>query len=169
MIDPELTGFDRLREALRVHGLKSRFESPGTPMPTVPLAAEAIGCSVDQIIKTVVFVACDGQPVIGIANGNRQIDRVILANTAGVESLRLASAELVLAVTGYPAKGVSPIGIRDGDARVFIDLSVLEQGTVFGGAGTEMDLIELRTEDLLRLNVAIVGAITQSHSPTPTP
>ena len=169
MIDPYLTGLDRVREALRVLGLSARIVSPGKPMPTVPLAAAAVGCPVDQIIKTVVFATHGGQPVIGIANGTRRIDRRRLAEAAGVESLRLASPKLVLAVTGYPAGGVSPIGIREYDTPVFIDPFVLEQEIVFGGAGSEDDLVELHPEDLLRNAAAMVAAITQPDSPTTTP
>ena len=160
MIEANVTGLDRVREALRSLGLSARSVSPGTPMPTVPLAAAAIGCSVEQIIKTVVFMTRDCQPVIAIANGTRRIDRKRLAEAAGVESLKLADPDFVLRITGFPAGGVSPIGIRDETARVVIDSAVLEVDFVFGGAGTEDDLIELPTSDLFRLSSAMIAPIT---------
>ena len=160
MLESDLTGIDRVREALRLLELDARIVSPGTPMPTVPLAAAAIGCSVEQIIKTVVFVTRDRQPVIAIANGTRRIDRSRLAEAAAVDSLKLADPEFVLQVTGFPAGGVSPIGTRDRTAQVIIDPAVLEVEVVFGGAGTEDDLLELRTTDLLRLTAGTVAAIT---------
>lgn len=135
-------------------------------MPTVPLAAEAIGCSVHQIIKTVVFATRDQHAVIAIANGRRRIDRAALAEAAGVESVKLAAPEFVLQVTGFPAGGVSPIGIRDPGAPIYVDPDVLQQETVFGGAGTENDLLELRTSDLLRLTAASLARITRANSPS---
>jgi Cys-tRNA(Pro) deacylase len=160
MIETNLTGIDRVREALRLLDLDARIVSPGTPMPTVPLAAAAVGCSVEQIIKTVVFVTRDRQPVIAIANGTRRIDRKRLAEAAGVVSLRLADPDSVLQVTGFPAGGVSPIGIRDGSARLIIDPAVLEVELVFGGAGTEDDLIEIQTSDLVRHTSGRIAPIT---------
>lgn len=165
MIQIELTGLERVRAALRELALDARIVSPGIPMPTVPLAAAAVGCSAEQIIKTVVFATRDLQPVIAIANGTRRIDRTRLAAATGVESLRLATPDLVLRVIGFPAGGVSPIGTRDHDAPIFVDTGVLEQGTVFGGAGSEHDLLELRTTDLLRLTAATVATITVPDSP----
>jgi prolyl-tRNA editing enzyme YbaK/EbsC (Cys-tRNA(Pro) deacylase) len=165
MIDSNLTGLDRVREAMRQLGLDVRIVSPGTPMPTVRLAAAAVGCSVDQIVKTVVFTTRDHRPVIAIANGARRIDRALLADAAAVQSLRLAAPDFVLHVTGFPAGGVSPLGIRDCEAPIYLDLAVLEQATVFAGAGTEDDLVELRTADLLRLQTVKVSAITVADSP----
>lgn len=158
-IGPNLTGLERVRAALETLDFEARIISPGTPMPTVPLAAEAVGCTVDQIIKTVVFATHDRHAVVAIANGIRRIDRQRLAAAAGVASLKLADPEFVLATTGYEAGGVSPIGIRDSRAPIIIDPAVLDQVTVFGGAGTEDDLIEIATVDLLRVTGAQVSPI----------
>ena len=160
MIDHELTGLARVREAMRSLGVTARIISPGIPMPTVPLAAAAVGCPIDQIIKTVVFATPDLVPVIAIANGTHRIDRNRLAEASGVESLKLAAPDFVLTATGFPAGGVAPVGIRDADARVFIDPAVLDLAIVFGGAGTEADLLELSTADLLRVTQGAVAAIT---------
>jgi prolyl-tRNA editing enzyme YbaK/EbsC (Cys-tRNA(Pro) deacylase) len=160
-IDAELVGMDRLRAALIALKLDARIVSPGTPMPTVSLAAAAVGCTNDQIIKTVVFATPDGGAVIAIANGTRRIDRLRLASAARVASLKLAKPEFVLARTGYPAGGVSPIGIRDVDAPVIVDSAVLAQRMVFGGAGTENDLLEIETSQLLSLTGACVCPIVR--------
>jgi prolyl-tRNA editing enzyme YbaK/EbsC (Cys-tRNA(Pro) deacylase) len=160
-IDVDLVGMDRLRAALIVLKLDARIVSPGTPMPTVPLAAAAVGCADDQIIKTVVFATPDGQAVIAIANGTRRIDRRQLASAAQVASLKLAQPDFVLDRTGYPAGGVSPIGIRDVDAPVIVDSAVLGQRIVFGGAGTENDLLEIETSQLLMLTGACVCPIVR--------
>ena len=160
-IDVDLVGIDRLRAAMIALKLDARIVSPGTPMPTVPLAAAAVGCTNDQIIKTVVFATPDGRAVIAIANGTRRIDRLRLAGAARVESLKLAKPEFVLDRTGYPAGGVSPIGIRDVHAPVIIDSAVLAQRIVFGGAGTENDLLEIETTELLALTGACVCPIVR--------
>jgi prolyl-tRNA editing enzyme YbaK/EbsC (Cys-tRNA(Pro) deacylase) len=161
MIHPNLTGRERVEAALDGLGLESEIVSPGVPMPTVPLAAAAVGCSVDQIIKTVVFATPEGSPVIAIANGTSRIDRGLLAASLGVASLKLAAPEFVLDVTGFPAGGVSPVGIRATGAPIVIDPAVLVQESVYGGAGTEDDLLHISTTDLLRVTGACVCPITR--------
>jgi Cys-tRNA(Pro) deacylase len=161
MIDPNLTGRERVEATLEDLGLDAEIVSPGTPMPTVPLAAEAVGCSVDQIIKTVVFTTPQGEPVIAIANGTSRIDRKRLAEAVHLESLKLADPQFVLDVTGYEAGGVAPVGIRASDAPVVIDPAVLSQQTVYGGAGTEDDLLHIATIDLIRVTAACICQITR--------
>jgi prolyl-tRNA editing enzyme YbaK/EbsC (Cys-tRNA(Pro) deacylase) len=156
-----LTGLERVRAAVALLDLDVRIVSPGVPMPTVPLAAAAIGSSVDQIVKTVVFAGVDQRVVIAIANGTHRIDRGLLADVAGFDSLKLAPPELVFELNGYPAGGVYPIGIRESEAPIVIDPAVLDEEIVYGGAGTEDDLIEIKSADLLRVTQATVRQITR--------
>jgi Cys-tRNA(Pro) deacylase len=151
MIDPNLTGRPRVEAALDSLGIDAEIVSPGRPMPTVPLAAEAVGCTVEQIIKTVVFITTDRLPIVAIANGTQRIDRKRLSSAVGVATLKLADPEFVLEMTGYPAGGVSPVGIRTANAPVVIDIAVLDQESVFGGAGTEDDLLHISTRDLVEV------------------
>jgi prolyl-tRNA editing enzyme YbaK/EbsC (Cys-tRNA(Pro) deacylase) len=160
VVDPQLTGIERVQAALRDLNLDAEIVSPGVPMPTVPLAAEAVGCHVDQIIKTIVFGAPDGSTIVGIANGTGRIDRGKLAAAAGVAKVKLADPGFVLDRTGYPAGGVSPIGIRDPAARVFVDEAVLNQSHVYGGAGTEDDLLRISPFELLEHSGGIRADIT---------
>jgi prolyl-tRNA editing enzyme YbaK/EbsC (Cys-tRNA(Pro) deacylase) len=99
--------------------------------------------------------------VIAIANGTHRIDRGLLADVAGFDSLKLAPPELVFELNGYPAGGVSPIGIRESEAPIVIDPAVLDEEIVYGGAGTEDDLIEIKSADLLRVTQATVRQITR--------
>ena len=161
MIDPNLTGRPRVQAALEYLGLNAEIVSPGRPMPTVPLAAEAVGCDVEQIIKTVVFVTKDLRPVVAIANGTRRIDRHRLAAAVGIASLKLADPEYVLDATGYPAGGVSPVGIRAAGAPVIIDIAVLDQESVYGGAGTEDDLLHIATRDLVEATCGHICPISR--------
>lgn len=165
MIDPTLIGLARVRAAIAELALDARIVSPGTPMPTVALAAAAVGGCVDQIVKTIVFMTPDRLPIIAIANGLRRVDRLRLADASGVTTVKLASPEFVLEQTGYPAGGVSPIGIRSENAPIFIDQAITEQDWVFAGAGTEDELIGVAVSDLLRVTGGLVRSITRADSP----
>ncbi len=79
-----LDGLKRCQAAIAELGIVGEIVHPGVPMPTVPLAAAAVGCHDEQIIKTVVFLDEDGRVVVGIANGTGRIDRGLLADVVGV-------------------------------------------------------------------------------------
>ena len=81
--------------------------------PTVPAAAAALGVATAQIIKSLLFMVRD-QPVLVIASGETMVDRGILAARFGVgkKQIKLADAETVLRLTGYPAGGVPPSATR---------------------------------------------------------
>ena len=161
-IAEHLTGLERVRVAIDQFGLDASIVHPGTPMPTVALAAEAVGCTPDQIIKTLVFLDERGSTVVAIASGTGRIDRNRLAKAVGAARVKLASADVVVERTGYPAGGVSPIGIRDLHAQFVLDQAVLEQSEVYGGAGTEDDLLLVSVCDLLCISAGLVAAIVDS-------
>ena len=60
---------------LRERGVDTELLTPGVPMPTVPLAAAAIGVTEDQIIKSLLFRDSRGDLVLAIASGTARIDR----------------------------------------------------------------------------------------------
>ena len=151
-------GHPRLRAFLAENGEQAEIVAPGVPMPTVPLAAAAIRVRDEQIIKSVLFEDRAGAVVLAIACGTARIDRRRLADVAGIPGLKLAGAETVLAATGFPAGGVSPIGHAN-RFPVVIDRRVMEQNVVFGGAGTEDTLLRIAPSDIARLTNAVIADI----------
>ena len=93
------------------HGIAAEIVPMTVETPTVPAAAAALGVSPAQIIKSLLFMVRD-QPVLVIASGETMVDRGILAARFGVgkKQIKLADAETVLRLTGYPAGGVPPFG-----------------------------------------------------------
>lgn len=128
-------------------------------MPTVPMAAAAIGVEESQIIKSVLFIGVPGTVVLAIACGVSRIDRTKLSAITGFGKLRLADPETVLSATGFPAGGVSPIG-HVTRIPVVIDSRVMAQKSVYGGAGSEHALLMISPADIIRLTTATIGDIT---------
>ena len=143
---------------LAAAGAEHEFVAPGVPMPTVPLAAAAIGVADEAILKTIVFQGPDGVCVAAIACGSGRIDRGKLAEVAGCPSLKMAAPEVVLGVTGFPAGGVSPVAHAN-PIPVVIDERVMRLGEAWGGGGDERLLLRLRPEDIRRLTEATVADI----------
>ncbi len=137
--------------------IDAQLIEPGVPMPTVPLAAAAIGATEDQIIKTLVFVDERGGVLVAIARGSTRVDRAKLSEIAGAAKLKMADAKTVLAATGFPAGGVAPVGHAT-KLRVFIDQRVMSQQHVYGGGGTEDALLRIRPVDIVALTDAEIAS-----------
>lgn len=156
---PQLLAF------LKRHGVDAEFVAPGVPMPTVATAAMAIGVPEAQILKTLLF-ASDGRYVVAIANGTGRVDRALLADASGLVKPRAASPELVEEITGYPAGGVSPLGLPAG-LPVIVDVSVARVPVAYGGGGREDLLLRLATADVIRLNNALIRRIVEQSARHP--
>lgn len=153
---------ERLIAFLRKQAIAAELIEPGVPMPTVPLAAAAIGVEEAQIIKSLLFRDVTGGCVLAIASGTARIDRQLLSNASGLVKLRLADPETVRAVTGFPAGGVSPVGHATA-VPVVIDRRATELETVYGGGGTEDVLLQIRTSDIIRITNATIADITSTN------
>jgi Cys-tRNA(Pro) deacylase len=159
-MDPAKLAPPHLRAFLTEHGVDAVFVAPGVPMPTVPLAARAAGVPEDHILKTLLFVDDDGAYVVAIANGTHRIDRNRLAETAALRRPRPADPTDVMAVTGYPAGGVAPLGLPVA-VPVIVDAATAELTFAYGGGGQEHLLLRVQVSDVIRCNNALVADITE--------
>ena len=118
---------------------------------TVPLAAAALGVSVDQILKTLLFYV-KGTPVTVISHGVEPVPARVLADHFGVgkRQIKLARPEQVLAETGYPVGGVPPIGHLNPHPTLMAQ-SILDYEIVFGGGGDDRTMLRIPVTELLRL------------------
>jgi prolyl-tRNA editing enzyme YbaK/EbsC (Cys-tRNA(Pro) deacylase) len=142
-------------------GVETELLEPGTPMPTVELAAAAIGARPEQIVKTLLFRGRGGQLARVIASGPRRIDREKLVAVTGLDRPKLAPPEIVLEATGWPAGGVAPVGSPQ-PIPTYIDESVTEWDFVFGGGGTELTLIRINPVEIIRLTGATVCRVVEA-------
>ena len=82
---------ERVSSYLRDAGAEARIEEFAAGTPTAEAAAEAVGCTLDQIVKSLVLV-CDGKPVVALVPGDRRADLPKIARAAGAETARIARA-----------------------------------------------------------------------------
>ena len=151
---------ERLVMWLRQQGVDAELLRPGVPMPTVQLAASAIGVPEELIIKSLLFISESGEPVLAIASGSSKVDRHLLADAARLSRLRLADPATVLALTGFPAGGVAPVGHRT-PVPVVMDCSVAAKAFVYGGGGAEDALIRIAPRDIARLTGGLTARIVR--------
>jgi prolyl-tRNA editing enzyme YbaK/EbsC (Cys-tRNA(Pro) deacylase) len=116
-------------------------------------AANAIGCEVGQIVKSLVFIAA-GRPVVALVSGANRLDERRLELAAG-DPVRKAEAEVVRTATGYSIGGVPPFGHAT-DAPVFMDRDLLGHAAVWAAAGRPDSVFEIEPERLRKLSSAVV-------------
>lgn len=93
-------------------------------------AADAIGCDVGQIVKSLIF-AVDGEVVLAYVSGANRLDESKLAAAAGGERCTRVDADTVREATGFPIGGVPPFG-HTTELRVFVDPDLLVHDAGFG-------------------------------------
>ena len=117
-------------------------------------AARAVGCQVEQIVKSLVFVA-GGRPVVVLVSGANRLDEKRLAAIAG-EPVTKADAETARTATGYAIGGVPPFGHAT-DVPVFMDRDLLGHGVVWAAAGRPDSVFEIAPSRLRELSQAVVA------------
>lgn len=124
--------------------------------PTVEDAAKAVGTSPSQIVKTLLFIV-DDKPVVAIACGTSRVDRRTIAAyfSVGRKRVKLADAEAVLEITGYPVGAVPPFGLKQ-HIQTFIDPRVMEHVEVYAGGGAIDCLLRISPGEIARATGAIV-------------
>jgi prolyl-tRNA editing enzyme YbaK/EbsC (Cys-tRNA(Pro) deacylase) len=140
----------RVKDALTALGLPMRvMEMPATTR-TAQEAADAIGCRVAQIAKSIVFMGKDtGKPVLVIASGVNRVNEQRMAERAG-EELRKATPEFVRASTGFAIGGVPPVGFP-APIETWIDEELLLFEEVWAAAGTPFAVFRLDPRLLPRM------------------
>jgi len=119
--------------------------------PTVPAAARALGVSVEQILKTLLFFV-KGQPVVVISHGVAPVPTRPLADYFGVGKrwVKLATPQQVIDETGYAVGGVPPIGhVRP--HPVLMAQSILALDPLFGGGGDDRTMLRISAATLQTL------------------
>jgi prolyl-tRNA editing enzyme YbaK/EbsC (Cys-tRNA(Pro) deacylase) len=143
---------ERVSSFLREAGAEARIEEFSDGTPTAAEAAAAVGCGLDQIVKSLVFL-CDGRPVLALVPGDRRGDPTKVAASSGASSARVASADEVEESTGFVPGAVAPFPLPRVDT-VLIDRSLLRQTVVWAGAGSPRHMVGLAPAELARLSRA---------------
>jgi prolyl-tRNA editing enzyme YbaK/EbsC (Cys-tRNA(Pro) deacylase) len=143
---------ERVAAFLREAGAEARIEEFSEGTPTAQHAAEAAGCDLAQIVKSLVFV-CDGRPVLALVPGDRRADRAKIAEAAGASKARIADADGVRRITGFEPGAVCPFPLAE-PAEILVEHTLLSHAVVWIGAGSTSHMAALPPPELLRLTRA---------------
>lgn len=147
---------DDLQAFLQMQDIQAEIVFLPVPTPTVETAALAVGVSVEQIVKSILFLV-DDQPVLTIACGTAYVDRHCIAGVFGVgkKRVKLASAQEVLALSGYEVGAMPPFGHCQ-PLRSLLDRRVLDLPEAYAGGGAENALLHISPQEILRVSQAQV-------------
>jgi prolyl-tRNA editing enzyme YbaK/EbsC (Cys-tRNA(Pro) deacylase) len=143
---------ERVAAFLRETATEARIEEFPEGTPTAQDAANAVGCKLAEIVKTIVF-DCEGRFVLALVPGDCRADARKIAAAAGASRARVAGADDVEAATGFPPGAVAPFPTRRVDAA-FIERTLLTRPRVWIGAGSDRHMAGLAPTDLVRLSRA---------------
>ncbi len=144
----------RVMEAARERGLEITTKRFPEGTKTAADAAAAIGVSVGQIVKSLVF-GVDSEIVMALVSGSNQLDEKKLAAAAGGAKCARVDADAVRDATGYPIGGVPPFG-HSTQLRVFVDPDLLQYDEVWAAAGTWNDNFGAAPADIVRVAGGVV-------------
>ena len=120
-------------------------------------AAAERGQRPSQVVRSILFRLGAERFALVLVAGPDQVDWKTLRQIVGQSRLSMASADEVLAVTGYQIGAVSPFGLP-APLPIYIDRSVLAEAEISIGSGWRNITVILRSADLLQaLPAAVVG------------
>ena len=150
-VHPNVT---RVVQAAKERGLEIMTRRFPEGTKTAQDAANAIGVSLGQIVKSLVF-AVDGEIVMAFVSGSNQLDEKKLAQAAGGLKCSRVDADAVREATGFPIGGVPPFG-HTTQLRVFVDPDLLQYDEVWAAAGTWNDNFGANPNDIVRVAGGVV-------------
>lgn len=151
----------RVQGLLDSLGLGLRVVEHEASTRTSQEAADAVGCTVAQIAKSLIFrVRQTGRPVLVIASGANRVDEKAVGALVGGKIER-ADPDFVREKTGFAIGGVPPLGHAE-TPLVLIDEDLLAFDTVWAAAGTPNAVFALPPDRLATISGGRVAAVKKA-------
>jgi prolyl-tRNA editing enzyme YbaK/EbsC (Cys-tRNA(Pro) deacylase) len=153
---PELSrSARRVQEALAQLGFEIRVTELPQTTRSAREAAQAVGCQVGQIAKSLVFSGkASGKAILVIASGANRVNEVALSAEAG-EPVKMSNADEVRRQTGFAIGGVPPVG-HTTPLPTYIDEDLLAFDEIWAAAGTPNAVFRLAPGDLVSMTAGRV-------------
>ena len=151
-----MNAIDRFIGEAEASGLDIEVQRYPDGTRTAADAAAAVGCKIDQIVKSLVFMA-DVRPILILCSGARRVDEEKLAEYIGTE-IRIAGASEVRAATGYAIGGTPPLG-HTVPLKTVVDPHLMEFEEIWAAAGTPDSVFPIKPKELVKATSGAVVAV----------
>ena len=146
---------DRVRAAAAAAGLAIDIREMPQSTRTAAEAAAACGCSVAQIVKSLIFrKAASGEPVLLLVSGKNRVDEKAVKAAIG-DTLARIDANDVRELTGFAIGGVAPLGSLS-PLETYMDADLLAHEVVWAAAGAPYAVFEVAPKALAEATGATV-------------
>lgn len=162
MAAPDGASVERVRAALARHAHPDTIVEVPETARTATGAADAVGCSVAQIAKSIIFATAgeaDPRPVLVVTSGRNRVDPAKVEAVLGVR-LKSAKPEWVREVTGFAIGGVAPVGHLTAPL-VLLDADLLALDPIWAAAGSPSRVFRTSAAELRRMTGASAAPVRQ--------
>jgi prolyl-tRNA editing enzyme YbaK/EbsC (Cys-tRNA(Pro) deacylase) len=148
----------KVQETLKAMGFACEVVELPDSTRTAVEAAQAVGCQVGQIVKSLIFKGRQsGKPVLVIASGPNRVNEKRVGELFG-EPIEKANADFVRQHTGFAVGGVPPVGHLE-PLQTFIDEDLLQYDEIWAAAGTPHAVFCLTPKDLMAMTSGEITSI----------
>jgi len=124
-------------------------------------AASATGLDLKRVTKSLVLLNEKNEPFVVIIPGDCRLDYKKITTAIGFDKIHLCPFEEAHKYTGYDPGATPPLCYKVKMAAIIFDSKLLAYKTIFGGGGARNKVIELKTQDVISINDAIVADVTK--------
>ncbi len=130
------------------------------PTKTAQQAADAVGVTLGQIVKSLVFKGLEsGKGIMVLASGANRVDEKRISSYAG-EPIGRADPDFVRGLTGFAIGGIPPLGHLQA-MDTYIDEDLMQYDKIWAAAGTPNAVFELTPADLQKMTAGRISAIKE--------
>ncbi len=148
----------RVQEALEKYNLNTQIVEYATSTRTSQEAADAIGCDLGQIVKTLIFKGKEShRPLCVLVSGKNRVEEKKVSLIVG-EPIERPDAKFVELHTGFAIGGVSPVGYTF-ELPPLIDEDLISYPILWAAAGTPHTVFSLTPADLIRITNGQIAKI----------
>jgi prolyl-tRNA editing enzyme YbaK/EbsC (Cys-tRNA(Pro) deacylase) len=148
----------KVQDALKALGFSNQVMELQSTTRTSAEAAQAVGCRVEQIAKSLVFQGKrTNRPILVIASGANRVNEKRVAEFIS-EPLGKADADYVRKSTGFVIGGVPPIAHIE-KLEIFVDEDLQQYDEIWAAAGSPHAIFRLSPSDLIKMTGGRVVSI----------
>ena len=149
----------KVQLALEARGLACQVVEMAKTTRSATDAARAVGCRVEQIVKSLVFRGKKSRTAfLIVASGVNRVNEDKFAELVG-EPVEMPDADFVREKTGFAIGGVPPIA-HTNRLETFIDEDLFNYAEIWAAAGTPRAVFKLTPADLQKITGGRVVSIS---------
>ena len=149
----------KVQDALKALGYNNQVIEHDQTTRTAQEAADTIGCTVGQIVKSLIFKGkTTGQPVLIVASGPNRVNEKLIKQHLG-EKITRPDADYVREHTGFAIGGIPPVGLPNA-ITTFVDADLMQYTEIWAAAGTPRAVFKLTPQQLVEMTKGTVIVVS---------